>query len=205
MQRALCEGRERAHLLDLVAEELHPQRLAAGGREDIDDAAADRELAALLDALHSRVPGERELPGEAAAPRLVADPQPDRLRTLGERRQRIGQRTSRGAHETSTGEDVESAETLTDEMGRRLEPGAVSDAATGEQCDLVLPDVPGDGVGRVPGVRILGQEHEQRPAELSMQRGKKKWQNRLRDSRARGQRVGETSKALVCGELGDEG
>ena len=50
MQRALRERRERADALDLVAEELDAERLAAGRREDVDDAAADGELAALLDA-----------------------------------------------------------------------------------------------------------------------------------------------------------
>ena len=35
-ERALCEGRERPDAFDLVAEELDPQRLAAGRREDVD-------------------------------------------------------------------------------------------------------------------------------------------------------------------------
>src|SRR5262249_3516447 len=50
-QRALGEGREGADLLDLVAEELDPERLASGCREDVDEAAPDGELAALLDAV----------------------------------------------------------------------------------------------------------------------------------------------------------
>ena len=49
LERALVGDREVADLLDLVAPELHPQRVLLGGREDVDDAAADRELAALLD------------------------------------------------------------------------------------------------------------------------------------------------------------
>ena len=55
VQRALRERRERADLLDLVAEELDPQRLAAGRREDVDEPAAHGELAALLDALDALV------------------------------------------------------------------------------------------------------------------------------------------------------
>ncbi len=46
---ALVGDREAADLLDVVAPELHPQRVLLGGREDVDDAAADRELAAPLD------------------------------------------------------------------------------------------------------------------------------------------------------------
>jgi hypothetical protein len=53
---ALRERREGADLLDLVTEELDPQRLAAGGREDVDQAAADGELPPLLDALDPLVP-----------------------------------------------------------------------------------------------------------------------------------------------------
>src|SRR4029077_18899826 len=42
----LRERREGADRLDLVAEELDPERLAARGREDVDETAADGELPA---------------------------------------------------------------------------------------------------------------------------------------------------------------
>ena len=64
VQRALRERRERAHLLDLVAEELDAKRLAAGRREDVDEPAADGELAALVRALDPLVAGERERLGK---------------------------------------------------------------------------------------------------------------------------------------------
>ncbi len=59
---ALVGDRERPDLVDLVAEELHPQRVLLGRREDVDDPAADRELATLLDQVD---PGVRRL-GEPA-------------------------------------------------------------------------------------------------------------------------------------------
>ena len=80
MERALREGREGAHLLDLVAVEVDSERLAAGGREDVDQPAADRELAAFLGALHALVSGERELLGEPVEAGLGAGLEPDRLR-----------------------------------------------------------------------------------------------------------------------------
>ena len=49
LEGALVGDREAADLLDVVAPELHPDRVLLGGREDVDDAATDRELAALLD------------------------------------------------------------------------------------------------------------------------------------------------------------
>ena len=49
-----------ADLVDLVAEELHPQGVLLGGREDVDDATADSELAALLDQVDAGVRRPRE-------------------------------------------------------------------------------------------------------------------------------------------------
>ena len=83
MERSLREGREGAHLLDLVAEELDAERLAARGREDVDDPATHRELAALLGPVDSLVAGERERLREPVEAGLVADVEPDRLRPLG--------------------------------------------------------------------------------------------------------------------------
>ena len=87
VQRALGERRERADRLDLVAEELDAQRLAARRREDVEDAAADRELAALVGPLGPLVARERELLGEPVDARLVAEREPQRRRPgLGRRR-----------------------------------------------------------------------------------------------------------------------
>ena len=55
LEGALVGDREGADLLDVVAPELHPQRVLLGGREDVDDAAADGELAALLDQVDAGV------------------------------------------------------------------------------------------------------------------------------------------------------
>ena len=55
LQGALVGDLERADLLDLVAPELQPQRVLLGRREDVDDAAAHRELTAPLDQVDPRV------------------------------------------------------------------------------------------------------------------------------------------------------
>ena len=47
--RPLVGDREHPHLGDLVAPELDAHRVFGGRREDVEDAAADRELAALAD------------------------------------------------------------------------------------------------------------------------------------------------------------
>ena len=47
--RPLVGDGEHPHLGDLVAPELDAHRVLGGGREDVEDAAADRELASLAD------------------------------------------------------------------------------------------------------------------------------------------------------------
>ena len=159
VQRTLRERREHAHGLDLVAEELDAQRLPARRREDVDDAAADGELAALLRPLDALVPGEREVFRQRLDPRLVADRQPDRLRPLARGRQPLGERGRRGADEPAAGEDVEGAGPLADEVRRRLEAGAPTDAAAREQRNAVGADEPAGRLARVARVGVLGQEH----------------------------------------------
>jgi hypothetical protein len=80
VQRALRERRKGAHRLDLVAEELDPQRFASGRREDVDQAAAHGELSALLDAVDALVAGEGEALGERVQPGRVARRDLDPLR-----------------------------------------------------------------------------------------------------------------------------
>ena len=63
-----------ADLLDLVAPELDPQRVLLGRREDVEDAAAHRELAAPLDQVD---PGVAELDEPARRRRRGRRPSPD--------------------------------------------------------------------------------------------------------------------------------
>ncbi len=64
MERSLRERGEGTDRLDLVAEELDPERLAAGRREDVDDPTADCELPTFLGALDTLIPREREALGQ---------------------------------------------------------------------------------------------------------------------------------------------
>ena len=73
---ALVGDGEEAHLLDGVAEEVDADRMVVGGVEDVDDAAAHRELAATLDQVDAIVGGRHELGLEAGRVVLGAGPQP---------------------------------------------------------------------------------------------------------------------------------
>ena len=79
LEGALVGDRERADLLDVVAPELHPQRVLLGRREHVDDAAADRELAALLDQVDAGVRRGGQPAYDVLERRGVAGHQLDRL------------------------------------------------------------------------------------------------------------------------------
>ncbi len=204
MEGALREGRERAHLLDLVAVELGAERLAAGGREDVEQAAADGELAALVSALDPLVARARELLRQAVEAGLAADLQPDRLGPCSRRRHALGERGRRRGDEAAAGEDVEGAGALADEVRRRLEARAPADAATRQQRDVVGADEPAGRLGDVARVRILGQEHDETTLELLVQRREQQRQYRLGDARPRRQGGRERLQALQRQQLPDE-
>ena len=77
-ERTLGERREGADALDLVAEELDPERLAAGRGEHVDEPASHGDLAAFLDSVHPLVPGGDEALGEPLDPRRPAAGDEDR-------------------------------------------------------------------------------------------------------------------------------
>ena len=184
MQRPLGEGGERAHLLDLVAVELDPERLAAGRREDVDEPAADGELAALLGALHPLVARQRKLLREAVETGLAADLEPDRLGALGDGRHALGERGRRGGDEAAGREHVECACSLADEMRRRLEPRAPADAAARQQRDVVGADEPARRLGDVARVGVLGQQDDEPSPELLVQRREQERQHGFGDAGA---------------------
>ncbi len=121
-QRALREGREDPDRLHLVTEQLDPERLAAGAREDIDDPAADGELAALLGPVDPLVAGKREQLGQLVALEEVADGDRERLGPGRRRREALRERRRGGTDEAAACEHVQRARPLPDEVRRRLEP-----------------------------------------------------------------------------------
>ena len=204
VQRALRERRERAHGLDLVAEELHSQRLASGRREDVDQAAANREMAALLDAVDPFVAGERKLLGQRLEPRLLAGREPDRGGPRLGRRQRLGDRGRRRADEPARREHVEGTRPLADEMRRRLEPRAPANAAARQQRDPLLAEEPARPLGRVAGVGVLGQQHDERAPSCSCSAASSSGSAGSETRAARGQGLRERGQALVVEQLLDE-
>ncbi len=205
VERPLGEGRERADGLDLVAEELDAERLASGGREDVDEPAAHRELAAAVDPLHPLVAGEGERRGEPVDTRLEPGAQLDRLRPRRRGREPLGERPRRRADEPAAGEHVQRPRTLADQVRRGLESRLPGDATARQQPDRVLAEEPGGGLGRVARVRVLGEEADERPLEPLVERGEEHRQRGLRDAGARRQRLGQLDEPVELDELADEG
>jgi len=72
-QRALVGDGEPAHLVHLIAEELHPDGMVLGGRENVQHAAADSELATAGHHVHTGVGGVCKVLDDTAEGRLLAD------------------------------------------------------------------------------------------------------------------------------------
>ena len=205
MERALRERREGADRLDLVAEELDPERLAARGREDVDEPAADGELSALLHPFDALVAGERKLLGETLDAGLLAGGELDPLGPLVGRRQQLRERGRGSADEPARSEDVERPCALADEVRRRLEAGVPADAAARQQRDLLVAEVPRRRLRGVPGVGVFREEGDERAAGAQVERGQQQRQPGLGDSRpCSDQVIRERAEALALGKLDGE-
>ena len=202
MQGPLRERREGADRLDLVAEELDPERLAACGREDVDDPTPHCELAALFGALDALVAGEREALRQVL--RVVG--QADRLGALWERRHALGESRGRHRDETAGREHVQGPGTLADEVRRRVEPRFPADAATREQRDAVRVDEPRCRLGRITRVRVLGEQDDDATIELAVERRQEEGQRGLGHTSSRPAAIGGLDGELSarCAELVEE-
>ena len=132
LQRALVGDLEVADLLDVVAPELHPQRVLLGGREHVEDAAADRELAALLDQLDPGVRGGRQalddlvqvgaLPAAQGDGLQVAEPLDLRLEHGADRRDDDRDRAGRRVVVARVGQPAQHREPPAHGVAARREP-----------------------------------------------------------------------------------
>jgi hypothetical protein len=204
VQRPLCERGEGTDRLDLVAEELDPQRLAPGRRVDVDETAAQREVAALLDPVDPLVAGERELLGECLDARLVAGAQAERLRPGLLRGHALRERGRRRDHEAAARQDVEGPVPLADQVRRRLETRFPAHAPAREEADVLRPDEPACRLREVAGVAVLGDEHDQAATEPLTECGDDERQCRVGHPGALGQGVREELEPLAVGQLPDE-
>src|SRR5262249_57027616 len=134
--------------------------------------------------------------------RIVAGSKAKRLRPGVRWLHGFGEGGGRGADEPARGVNVQRASPLADEVRRWLEARGPGHAAARKECDLLVAQVPGRGFRDVPGVSVLGCEHDERAAELLVERRDDERQRGLGDAGAGiGQFLEERAEALAGGGL----
>ena len=149
-ERALGEGREQAQRLDLVVEQVDAHRPLLGGRVDVEDPAADGELAAVVDLVDALVArGHELLRGLLEVEQLaLLDGEPVRAQ-LG-----VGDLLGQGDggddddRRLLLAQSVEGGDAQPDQVRRRGQMRLVGDAARG---------VVAHGPGRQPRAQVGGQ------------------------------------------------
>ena len=178
-ERALGEGREPADRLDLVAEQLQPRGAVLGRAEDVEDAAAHRELAPVLDlvgALVARLDQElgdvgevdllaavedEALAGAAAASGTASASATADATTTG--CSLLVARCSAGSWlRLSTVEGVQGADAKADQVRRRRQVRLVPGPPRGVVADPSRRQVRAEGAGQVAGADVVGGDHQRR-------------------------------------------
>ena len=166
-ERALGERREPAQRVDLDVEQVDAHRLVLGRRVDVEDAAADRELAAVVDLVDALVAARDELRGDLVEVEQVALAQPERRRA----QRRVGDLLAQrdGADDddrrlvgrvTGRQQRVERGDAQADEVRRRREVRLVGDAAA--RVESGPGAAPATRAGRRPGRAPGGRRRRRR-------------------------------------------
>ena len=174
LEGALRERREPGQPLDLDVEQLTANRALLGRGVDVEDVAADRELAAILDLVDALVAARHEL-----VPGLVQIEQPALLdlealgtqvgvgHLLGERR--------RARHEHCrllAQQRIERGDAQADQVRRRGEMGLIAHAARGIEANTARAEEGLQVGGQVARGAIVAGHHEHGPLGLAVdQRG----------------------------------
>ena len=168
--------------LDLVAEEVHAHRAGQGGREDVEDAAAHGELAAVLHHVDPRVGGVGQAGGGGLEPDVQAGGEADGLE-LAQALDNGGQQGPHGGDENADGaaggvggaagagigvlgvsQAPQDRQAGGHRVGARGEPLVREGLPGGEDGDVGRGRVAGQGGGQGLGPAGGGGHHEQRSA-----------------------------------------
>ena len=206
---ALVGHGEEADLVDLVAEELHPDGVLVGGREDVDDAAADGVLATLLDQVDAGVRRAREARDDVLERDLLARLQLHRLEVGETLDLRLEDRADRGDDDLERPVDRVGAGVL--EPAQHGQPATHGVAARAEP--LVGQRLPGrverDGVGVEQvgelGGEVLGLAHRRRDDEDRAAGVDQALDHERSQGRGTGQVEGRQTVARVVHRPGERG
>ena len=168
-QAALGEGREEADRLDLDVEEVDADRAVLGGRVEVEDAAADGELAAVVDLVDALVAGGHELLADLVEVEQVADADGEGVRAqrrvghLLAQRDRADDDDRRLLAVGALGQQrVERGDAQADEVRRRREVRLVGDAAAGVEAHGPRLEPRAQVGGEVARLAVVARHHERR-------------------------------------------
>ena len=182
LERALVGDLEPAHLLDRVAPQLDADGVLLRRREDVEDAAADRELAALLHEVDARV-GDVDEPlddGVEAALDVLALHELHRLEVAEAGHLRL-QHAADGAHDdlqragggvvgARVGEPAQHGEAAADGVGARAQPLVRQRLPARVERDLVGVEQAAERADQVLRLAAGGGDGEDGPAEAGQRR-----------------------------------
>ena len=195
-ERALGERREPAQRVDLVAEQIDAHGAVGGHREDVEQAAADRELAALLHLVHALVPRRHEVLGAARQVHARARSQREAARAQRELGHLLRERPRGDHHERWLGtvrarpaECVERRHAQAHEVGGRAQMRLVADPARGVVADLARPQPRAQVAREVARGTVVAHDHEHRGLRAHRRA------RRSRTARARVRQRGDQERA----------
>ncbi len=178
-QRPLVGYRERPDVLDLVTEELHPQRMLLGRREDVEDATAHRDLATPLHQVHPVV-GDADKPvHDFVEVGAVTDAQPHRFEIAeagdlgledGPHR-RHHNRQRRLARAVGVGEPAQHGEAESDRVGSWGQPFVRQGLPAREHRDRLRIDQARQRRGKIVSFPSGGGDGQYRPPGPDRERG----------------------------------
>ena len=162
-ERPLGEDRETTYRLDLVAEQVDPDRLLLGRGVDVEDPATNGELAALLDLIGALVAGVGEQQGDVVEVDALASVERERLGPQLGVRDLLGQRDRAGDDDGARlGHRVHRRDPQSGQVRRRVEVGLERRPArridmdrAGREEGLQIP-------GEVAGGAVVGGHHQDR-------------------------------------------
>ena len=201
-ERALRKRREPAQRLDLVAEQIDPHRAVLGGGEHVEQAAADRELAAVLDLVDALVAGRDKIERglieieQVALFEHKAMGAERRVRDLLRQRHRADDDDGGALGRRLFDQRVERGDPETHEVRWRSQVRLVRDAA----ARVVAHDArfePGLQAGReIARGPVVAGDDDRRRAGVAVEQ---------RREQVRTQRLGDERAAPLHGKLGDLG
>ena len=164
---ALRERREPAQRLDLIAEQIDPHCPVLRRREHIEQAAADRELAAVLDLLDPLVSRGDEIERRLVEVEQLAHPQREAAGTQRGIGDLFRQRHRAHDHDRRRAlgrlqQRVERGDSQPDQMRRRGQMGFVGDAAARVVADRPRLEPRSERAGQVARRPVIAGDHDRR-------------------------------------------